>query len=151
MTRPVPGPARARPRYRSNCLEWAPLPGAVPSARRWTRAVVAEWDLDELCDDTEQVACELIANAVEAHQREHLAAPVRLTLLAGLRTVLVVVRDASTLPPSPAEPEDWEESGRGLRIVAALSASWDVKRCRGGGKVVRAIIRGQRHLREEER
>ena len=144
MARPVSGPTAALPRYRSNSLEWAPLAGAVPSARRWTRVMLAEWGLADLSGASEHVVSELITNAVEAHQRERLAAPVRLTLIAGLGTVLVIVRDASTARPAAVTPAGEDEHGRGLLIVEALSARWDVRYRRDGGKAVRALIRGQR-------
>jgi hypothetical protein len=45
-----------------------------------------------------------VINAIEATRREHLDAPVRLTLLVGLDAVLIVVGDASSSPPVPAGP-----------------------------------------------
>jgi hypothetical protein len=78
-----------------------------------------------------------------AHCRERLDSPIRLTLLAGLRTALIVVRDASGSPPVPAGPGDDDENGRGLLIVDALSAGWGWKPA-PGGKVVRVLV-GQAH------
>lgn len=127
--------------FRSDSLVLGPLAGAVPSARLHTRAVLAEWNLEELREDAETVVAELVANAVQAHQREETDAPVRLTLLAGERAVLVVVRDASDNPPVPRTPGDDAERGRGLLLVEAFAASWCWKRAPGGGKVVRAEFR----------
>jgi anti-sigma regulatory factor (Ser/Thr protein kinase) len=138
-------PAGQPRRPRSDYLELGAYPGAVPSARLHTRAILAEWGLTELADSAESVVAELVTNAVEATRREHLEEPVRLTLLAGLRTVLIVMRDPSSSPPVPGSPDGDHESGRGLIIVDALSARWDWKLAPSGGKVVRAIVRGERH------
>ncbi|HEV3382209.1 MAG TPA: ATP-binding protein, partial [Trebonia sp.] len=83
------------------------------------------------------VISELVTNAVEATQAARLNTPVRLTLIGGLRTLLVAVWDASPEPPVPAAAADDDESGRGLLIVQALSARWDWKQAPPGrgGKV----------------
>lgn len=157
---PTPGPQpRPQPQPQpqpeqdplSDSLEFGPYPEAVPAARMRTRAILAEWDLGELADDAAQVVSELMANAVETHQREHLDTPVRLTLLGGLRTVLIVVGDSSSRTPVPDNPDFDCESGRGLLIVGALAARWDIKPRAGGGKVVRAVLRGKRHAEPTRR
>ena len=143
---PRPRPPAAEPHWPlSDCLELGAYAEAVPSARLHTRAILTEWGLAELADSAESVVAELVTNAVEAARREHLNAPVRLTLLAGLRTVLIVVRDPSSCPPVPGSPDGDDETGRGLMIVAALSAHWGWKPTPGGGKVVRALVAGERH------
>jgi anti-sigma regulatory factor (Ser/Thr protein kinase) len=129
----------------SDCLELGAYPEAVPSTRLHTRAILAEWGLAELADSAESVVAELVTNAVEATRREHLEEPVRLSLLVGLRTVLIVVWDPSGSPPVPGSPSGEDETGRGLIIVDTLSARWDWKPAPGGGKVVRALLRGERH------
>lgn len=141
---PVSRPDERRagpPRPLSDRLELGPHPSAVRAARRRVRAALAAWGLAGLADDAEQIAAEIVGNAVEAHQREHLDAPVRLTLLAGPGTVLIAVRDASGSPPVPAMPGDDDEAGRGLLIVEALAAGWDWKPA-PGGKVVRVVVGG---------
>lgn len=128
----------------SDSIELAAHPAAVASARLRTRLALRAWGLADLADDAEQIVGELVVNAVEAHRRERCNAPVRLTLLAGLRTVLIVVRDHTEGKPLPREASRWDEDGRGLLIVDALSAHWDVKSVPEGGKVVRSLLRGQR-------
>ena len=127
---------------RSDHLELGAFPSAVPSARLHVRAVLAEWGLEELSADAESVVAELAANAVEAHGREKRDDPFGITLLGGLRTILIVVRDASPSPPVLGRPGAGDEAGRGLLIVDAL-ARWDFKLLpEDDGKVVRALIRG---------
>lgn len=140
----VPRSPRGASTTLSDSLEFGPLNDSVPTARLHVRAILAEWGYEELQDSVETVAAELLANAVEAHQRERLDAPVRLILLAALRTVLVVVRDASNAPPVPGTPGDFAERGRGLLMVEAFSSTWSWKFAPGGGKAVRALIRGER-------
>lgn len=153
-----PHPALPAPRYQSDSLALGACPEAVPLARRRTRLILDEWGLGDLAADTAQVVTELVENAVNATRAARLDAPVRLTLIAGLRTVLVVVRDAVTDPPVPRQPaagdlalwtgdddSDPDQHGNGLIIVAALSACWDWKPRADGGKIVRALMRGQRH------
>lgn len=150
-----PGPS---PRYRSDSLSFGPYPDAVPAARRHARAVLGSWELGELSDDGSTVVTELVQNAIQATQRAGLHEPVRLTLVAGLRTVLIVVRDVVADPPVPRsggsgylgpwagdDSADPDQHGNGLILVGALAARWDWKRCPGGGKVVRALLRGSRH------
>lgn len=132
---------RTRPGL-SSSLELGAMPSAVPSARLHTRAVLSEWGLAELSDDAESVVTELTANAVEAHHREHRDEPVRLTLIGGTRTVLIVVTDRSSRPPVMNSPDAGcdAESGRGLPIVDALATRWDWKPAPGAGKAVRAVV-----------
>lgn len=133
-------------RYRSDSVEFAPHPAVVSAARLRTQRALRAWDLEELAADCAQVVSELVSNALQAHRREHLNAPIRLTLLGGLRTVLIVVRDASDSPPAPtaAVPGLDGESGRGLCIVDVLSSDWGWKPAPGSGKTVRALLRASR-------
>lgn len=139
-----PGPGSPG-RYRSDSLEFGPCLGAVAMARLHTRIMLDAWGLGELEAEATQIVSELTANAIEAHRREHLEAPVRLTLLAGLRTVLIVVRDAAGGMPQRGTPDEASEHGRGLFLVDALAARWDCKLNLDGGKTVRVLLRGERH------
>lgn len=149
-------PPGLSPRYRSDSLSFGPYPDAVPVVRRHARVALASWGLSELSEDASTVVTELAQNAVQATRRGGLHEPVRLTLVAGLRTVLIVVRDAVPDPPVtraavPGRLGAWtaddsidpDQHGNGLILVAALSAKWDWKRCPDGGKVVRALLRGE--------
>lgn len=87
----------------SSSLELGAFYGSVRFARQHTRGVLGEWGLGELADDAESVAGELVLNAVQATVRAGLDTPVSLTLLAGLRTVLIAVWDATADRPVAAE------------------------------------------------
>lgn len=143
-TIPAVRPPTMGPRWtRTDSLDLGAYPSAATSARLHCRALLAEWSLQDLADASETVVGELMANSVEAHKREHLDAPVRLTLLADRCTVLVVVRDASDSPPVPSNPGIEDETGRGLLIVGALAADWGWKHLPGGGKITRALVQGE--------
>jgi anti-sigma regulatory factor (Ser/Thr protein kinase) len=112
-------------------LELGALPTAVPCARLHTRQLVWEWGLDGLAETTELLVSELATNAVQAivGQADHTA--VRLQLFGDNARVRIEVWDADPRPPAPRDPgkdgiPDLEaEGGRGLFLVAALSACWD--------------------------
>ncbi|MEV5980970.1 ATP-binding protein [Streptomyces sp. NPDC052114] len=97
-------------------------------ARQFTRGVLRRWNLQEVCDDTVQIASELVANAVR-HGRRRTAAEagrtgVWLALAPRPHTLLCVVRDSSRRRPQYAPPPPLSERNRGLPIVEALAASW---------------------------
>lgn len=151
---PVPLPG-----YRSSSLGLPARPESAGQARHGALAALCEWELDELSDDAALVVTELVQNAIQATRRAGLNAPVRLLLLAGLRTLLVVVKDA--VPPALGQPvirsrtdglarwvggdgTDPDQHGNGLILVAALSVRLDWKPAPDGGKVVRALLRNGR-------
>ena len=112
-------------------------------ARGHARSVLPEWRLAGCEEAVLAVVSELIANTVAATSRAGWEAglpPVPLWLLGGAPGVIVLVRDAAAEVSEPRVADVWDESGRGLAIVACYSAQWD--HCRPaapfGGKVTRA-------------
>jgi anti-sigma regulatory factor (Ser/Thr protein kinase) len=111
-------------------LELGALPTAVPCARLHARHLLWEWGLDGSADTIELLVSELVTNAVKATVGRQQAA-VRLRLSSDNERVLVEVWDADPQPPTPKDPgedgtpDPQEEGGRGLFLVAALSARWD--------------------------
>jgi hypothetical protein len=81
-----------------------------------------------------------MTNAIQVTQADGRSAPVRLWLLADRAQLLILVWDASPLPPVPVSTSDDEENGRGLLLVDTLSARWGHFPHHGGGKVVFALI-----------
>ena len=111
-------------------LELGALPTAVPCARLHVRHVLWEWGLNGLAADGELLVSELVTNAVKATAGRDEAA-VRLRLSGDSSRVLIEVWDADPRAPAPKDlaehgtPDPQEEGGRGLFLLAALSARWD--------------------------
>jgi len=111
-------------------LELGALPTAVPCARLHARHVLWEWGLNGLAPDIELLVSELVTNAVKATAGRDGAA-VRLRLSGDSARILIEVWDADPRAPEPKDlgehgtPDPQEERGRGLFLVAALSARWD--------------------------
>jgi anti-sigma regulatory factor (Ser/Thr protein kinase) len=110
----------------SSHLELGALPTAVPCARLHARHLLWEWGLNDLAADTELLVSELVTNAVKATAGQQQAA-IRLQLSSECASVRVEVWDADSRPPVLMDdpPDLEEEGGRGLFLVATLSARWD--------------------------
>lgn len=111
-------------------LELGALPTAVPCARLHARHLLWEWGLNGLASDTELLVSELVTNAVKATAIQQEAA-ILLRLSSDSARVLIEVWDADPQPPVPTElgsggtPDPQDEGGRGLFLVAVLSAQWN--------------------------
>jgi anti-sigma regulatory factor (Ser/Thr protein kinase) len=122
-------------------LELGAHPSAVPCARLHARNVLYEWGVRPIADTVELIVSELITNAVSAASGYQTAPYVRLRLRMGTDHVLVQVWDGNPQLPQQ-QPHDLDaESGRGLEIVAALSARWGAAPQPFGGKIVWAMVR----------
>jgi anti-sigma regulatory factor (Ser/Thr protein kinase) len=104
-------------------LELGALPSAVPCARLHARQVLWEWGLAEFIESSELLIAELTTNAMQA-SRAAMQDSIRLWLISDKMQVVVLVWDASPLPPIPMDADDEAENGRGLLLVQALSARW---------------------------
>ncbi|MER5809611.1 ATP-binding protein [Streptomyces sp. NPDC002033] len=119
-----------------------PGPRAPGRARALLRGQCAAWCVGvEAADTAELLLSELVTNAVR-----HSGAPpgreigVRVARYAGV--LRVEVADAGDLVElAPGDAGEWDERGRGLRIVAALADRWgQCPRRHGIGKAVWAEI-----------
>ena len=121
------------------------LPSAAGCARRFLRAQLRQWRLDDLADVAELLVSELVANALAAtgapeparYGDLHKAAlsMVAVRLQTDGSAVIVEVWDSDPTPPAvPGEPADWE-AGWPLGVVASLSSRWG-HRAEAGGKVI---------------
>jgi hypothetical protein len=124
-------------------LELGAYKTAPRTARGHIARVLEEWSLPEFADVTTLIASELIANSVLETARYSWAVqpPVRLWLRGGPPGAAVLVWDAIAAAPAPRTAGEDDESGRGLGIVAALSAACGYYRAaEPAGKVTWAII-----------
>ena len=107
-------------------LELGALPGAVPCARLHTRQVLWEWGQGALSDETELLVSELATNALQISRAtaRDTPPPIRLWLVSDKVQTVIMVWDASPLPPVPEDAGEDAETGRGLLLVEAVSERW---------------------------
>ena len=133
----------------SSSLPLGALVTATPCARLHTRAVLAEWGLNDLAEAAELIVSELVTNAVRAStgpdgrpQYDGSGLPVVVVRLATDHTrVLIEVWDVIAGAPVTEQAPD-DESGRGLVLVEAVCDRWSWQSVPGWpGKVVWAELR----------
>lgn len=123
------------PEMVSDELELAALPSAVSLTRRFIEAHLRKWQLEEMIDTAALVASELVTNAIKATGITE--APADYARLLDVKLARVITRlrlsatslfietwDGDQRPPVPARPGDFDEGGRGLRLVTALTTAW---------------------------
>jgi anti-sigma regulatory factor (Ser/Thr protein kinase) len=118
------------------------LPGtpcSVRMARFYVQAALRYHDLTYFGEDCETVASELVTNAITHADAPSIGVEVVRMYGSGRLAVGVAVTDPSPLPPVLREVRDDAEHGRGLHLVAALSAGWSWYP-HGTGKAVYAIL-----------
>ncbi|MET8452571.1 ATP-binding protein [Streptomyces sp. NPDC005209] len=99
---------------------------AVPVARALVRTALTEREHAADCDTAELLTAELVANAVE-HTAGH--GPIELVVELLPTGCQVEVHDADPAPPgnltrpTVETPDPWQEHGRGLLLIRALSSS----------------------------
>jgi anti-sigma regulatory factor (Ser/Thr protein kinase) len=96
------------------------------------RSVCLAWEIDdEVSDDAELVASELVANVVD-----HAGTTCTLDVSVNDEGLLVEVRDFYPCPPPQPGPVDpCSRRGRGLQVVAAVSPQWGVTTFHDGKSV----------------
>ena len=106
-------------------------PSSVTVARHFVRDTLMAWNLPRMVEDAQLGTSELVANAVR-----HAGTGLHLSIRGG-DMVTISIRDGDPQLRRPVVPEgDYlAESGRGLHIVAAISADWGIV-SEHGGKVV---------------
>jgi anti-sigma regulatory factor (Ser/Thr protein kinase) len=104
-------------------------PESVPAARLFVRDVLRDQSRDIL-DAVELMASELATNCVQ-----HAQSCFELVVNDAKRQIRVEVRDKGPGEPEPRSPAPTERSGRGLRIVEAMSESWGIDPSSGGKTV----------------
>ena len=110
------------------CL-YAPTAKSVTRARRRAVEVVAKWGYPENADDAGVLVSELATNAVRHGRVPGRNVRVEVGVKGtALRVAVVDARgERRPEPGAVAAPEERNEHGRGLLIVEALAARWDVE------------------------
>jgi anti-sigma regulatory factor (Ser/Thr protein kinase) len=116
----------------------------LQGARRFARNVMDEWGLSACVEDAVIVIGELVANAaqhaLESDSRDETRATAWLGLVRRQQAVICAVADPSPCAPTLQDPGDLSESGRGMQIIEALSASWGYSHPQPAGKMVWARV-----------
>lgn len=128
--------ARQPPRCRRAILDLGDGLFGARRARLFVRTVCQRWQVGDLLADAEQIATELVENAL-LHTAS--APQLRLELRGGLLTV--AVSDDSADEAVLREPDRTANRGVGLRIVADRAKAWGCTPSLNGGKVVWAVLR----------
>lgn len=128
--------AAAPPRCSRTTLELGHDLLSARRARLFVRSTCADWQIPELIGDAEQIATELVENAVQHSESRPV---LRLELRRGLFTV--AVSDDSPHEAVLVERLSGMDRGIGLRIVAQRAKAWGCSPRLGGGKVVWAVLR----------
>ena len=108
---------------------------SVSLARRFVRATLSEWGIEEPLDDAQLVVSELAANALT-----HADSSYRVRITTSGVALRIEVEDGGLGTPEPQPLTDDEEHGRGLHLVGALAASWGMDAGETGGKRVWAEL-----------
>lgn len=142
----VPGrhPRTDRPIAVSRPLHLLAIPTSVRMSRWHTTDVLKQWGvLDELEWSTLQILSELFGNCSNyAASRLDDPPPVCTLTLRLFRDALCVeLADPWPEPPMPQDPRCDDESGRGLRIVAALCSQIKIVSTPPGKTIVAVIPR----------
>ncbi len=109
-------------------------PQSVPEARRWTVSTLTSWGLGVTAWSAAQVVSELATNCT-LHARSDFV----LRLSVDARGVRVEATDGVPGGLQARQYSSTATTGRGLRIVATLSASWGVEPT-ADGKTVWAVL-----------
>lgn len=103
------------------------------AARSFVRIALRAWGQQQLIETAALITSELVTNAVKAtltstqpEDSPHDLAPVSVELHLDDDAFRIAVRDSSTEQPALQTVGDDAENGRGLFLVEALSARWDV-------------------------
>ena len=100
---------------------------SVPAARRFVRDRLVDLGAVGACDDAEALVSELATNAVL-----HARTPFTVEVSRQGETVRVRVLDASPSPPRVRDYGTDATTGRGMRLVAAMSSDWGSESQSGG-------------------
>jgi anti-sigma regulatory factor (Ser/Thr protein kinase) len=118
-------------------LQLPPDYTAASRARRFVRATLASWSLDEIIPDTELLTSELVTNAI-LHARS--SARVEIAYDGG--PVRVSVCDSNPSPPRLRDYGPEAITGRGLLLVDRIAQRWGVHQSESGKCVWFEVVPG---------
>ncbi|WP_200306645.1 SpoIIE family protein phosphatase [Streptomyces adelaidensis] len=101
-------------------------PAAVAQARKDAHAQLSAWGLEDVDFVTELVVSELVTNAIR-----YAESPIQLRLIHD-RNLICEVSDASGTAPHMRRAHTYDEGGRGLLLVAQLTAAWGTRQTTEG-------------------
>ncbi len=110
---------------------------SVPLAREFVREALDDWGATHLNDEASLIVTELATNAVL-----HAGSPYEVRLRRTEGVVRIEVADGDPGTPEPQPFSATAESGRGIVLVSAISASWGIDTQPGRGKVTWAELNG---------
>ncbi len=110
---------------------------SVPLARDFVRQALEDWGAPHLHDEASLVVTELATNAVL-----HAGSPYQVRLRRSEGVVRIEVADGDPGTPEPQPFSATAETGRGIVLVSAISASWGIDAQPGQGKITWAELNG---------
>ncbi|MFJ4925012.1 SpoIIE family protein phosphatase [Streptomyces sp. NPDC088736] len=97
-------------------------PAAVSYARTHIAEKLDSWGLTDAAPTTELIVSELVTNAIR-----HAQPPIQLRLIHHAGSLVCEVADGSSTSPHLRRARTFDESGRGLFIVAQLAERWGTR------------------------
>jgi len=116
-------------------VDLGPSRNDVAAARRFVTEQCERWHCGAIVEDAQLVVTELVTNALV-----HAGSTCELSARLAGGVLRLEVADTGRGVPDPQLPEPFEERGRGLLLVSALSTAWGTEGADGGRKVVWAEL-----------
>jgi CheY-like chemotaxis protein len=110
-------------------------PASAATARAFVQEQCSSWGVSSVVDDALLVVSELVTNAVV-----HADSEAELSMALSAEILRIEVADSGVDTPDPHLAGDDDEHGRGLLLIAVLSAAWGTESRAEGGKVVWADL-----------
>lgn len=113
-------------------IELPVAPTSPAAARHIVDELLRAWSLERFTEHARVIASELITNV---YQHTPGADSIDVELLGHDDRLRISVADGSTIKPVIRELDPATPTGRGLRLVQALSARWGAEEFQGGKRV----------------
>ncbi|MBB5935379.1 ATP-binding protein [Streptomyces zagrosensis] len=129
-------------------VELQALPERIGQVRRIVSAQLRYWHLDQLIEPATLGVSELLTN-VYVHAEPDKRCTVDIVWV--LNQLTISVRDGDPREPTASQADPFGTHGRGLALIAAVSASWGVRTDDGGKTVWFALPARQTATRSMQR